>query len=76
MHNSYCQSRPVERPYSLPSLLMFHPPPQSDLERFCEYPSACSVLQEEVTKVESGLQLDLNLEKSRIKEEVRTTLAH
>ena len=29
------------------------------------------VLQAEVSKVESGLQLDLNLEKSRIREESR-----
>ena len=55
-----------------PSIFVCQFSAQSDLERLCEYSTECSVLQEEVTKVESGLQLDLNLEKSRIKEEVRT----
>lgn len=37
---------------------------------FCESLIDTIVLQEEVVKVQSNLQLDLNLEKGRIKEEV------
>ncbi len=36
----------------------------------CVCVCVCALLQEEVVKVQSNLQLDLNLEKGRIKDEV------